>query len=161
MKTKKLLVVVDMQYDFVIPGGKLYVPGAETLIVPITQAIGAFKTDDVIYTQDSHEKWSYHTTEEYKTYGFPPHCLRGEIGRQIVVPTRNSRVFQKNEFDVWKGKWNAPGLTHRAKEYDEIVICGVAADFCVADAYHGFKMLNDNTHVLGDLTLGIKSNPFK
>ena len=47
---KKILVVVDYQYDFYNPNGALYVNGGEKLYDKIMNIIPNF--DEVIFTQD-------------------------------------------------------------------------------------------------------------
>jgi len=149
----KLLVVVDMQYDFVMPDGALYVPGAEKLLVPMIQHVFSFDHRDVVFTMDTHY-------EGEGDPGFPPHCLWASKGWQSVIPQHDEPPYFKGVFDVWA----APGCTHRlaykASRYDEIEIIGVAADYCVRYAYEGFKARGFNVTVRGDLTVGIKENPF-
>ena len=41
----RLLHIVDMQNDFVLPDGKLYVPGAESLIEPANEFLRNVKFD--------------------------------------------------------------------------------------------------------------------
>jgi nicotinamidase-related amidase len=50
--------------------------------------------------------------------------------------------------------------TIKPDSYDEIEIVGVAANYCVRYAYEGFKARGFNVTVRGDLTVGIKENPF-
>jgi len=151
----KLLVVVDMQYDFVMPDGALYVPGAEKLLVPMIQHIMGNKACDVLYTMDTHEPGEGDP-------GFKAHCLVGTAGREVVVPMRGSDRVPKRVFDVWADPRSRGYLEkyYPGRLDDEIEIVGVAADYCVRYAYEGFKQRGFNVHVNPTLTVGIKENPF-
>lgn len=56
MKTKNLLFIIDMQYDFCTPEGSLYVNGAERDIVRTGEFIKTFesKIGHIILTMDNH-----------------------------------------------------------------------------------------------------------
>lgn len=149
----KLLVVVDMQYDFVMPDGALYVPGAEKLVVPMIQHIMAYNAGDVVYTLDTHY-------EGEGDPGFAPHCLYGTVGHQSVLPMRGSDRIYKHQFDVWGNPKTALYMERRVPNHTEIEIVGVTADYCVRYAYEGFKQRGFNVRVNADLTVGIKENPF-
>lgn len=49
---KKILVAVDIQYDFCNPNGALFVPGGDTVVNKVKAVIPNF--DYVIFTKDSH-----------------------------------------------------------------------------------------------------------
>ena len=155
----KLVVVVDMQYDFVMPDGALYVPGAEKLIVPMIQYLmkETFAGSQVIYTMDTHSKDNYHLTEESKE--FPLHCNMDTIGWQNVLPIPgDAYIWVKNVFDPWAD--NGRFVEQEFYDYD-VDIIGVAADYCVKYAYEGFKDRGfPNVRVIPELTVGIKENPY-
>ena len=75
---RRLLVVVDMQRDFV--DGALGSEAARK-IVPAVQALVA-EADEVVYTQDTHEE-NYLDTHEGKFLPVP-HCIRGTEGHEIL-----------------------------------------------------------------------------
>lgn len=150
----KLLVVVDMQYDFVMPDGALYVPGAEKLLVPMIQHIFSFDRQDVVFTMDTHY-------DGEGDPGFGPHCLFGTKGWQPVIPQYDNPPYLKSTFDVWESQGCALHLAYRASRYDEVEIVGVAADYCVRYAYEGFKQRGYNVRVNPRLTVGIKENPYE
>ena len=77
MAPRKLVFwAVDVQADFMLPGGKLYVPGAEKLIPNIQRLVSAAIENGVLLVAsgDSHPE----NDPEFET--FPPHCLRGTPG---------------------------------------------------------------------------------
>lgn len=154
----KLLVVVDMQYDFVMPDGALYVPGAEKLILPIINKIFEYDAKDVIYTMDGHTPRLYARSQEAKE--FPRHCLFGTKGQRLVVPCAlSSTIVHKGCFDVWHSR-NRHILARMCSCYDEVEIVGVAADYCVRYAYEGFIKRGVKAYVNPALTVGIKENPY-
>ena len=118
---KRLLVVVDMQRDFV--DGALGSEAARK-IVPAVQALVA-EADEVVYTQDTHEE-NYLDTHEGKFLPVP-HCIRGTEGHEILpeVFRAGARVFEK-------GTFGSVSLAEYAAGYGEITLCGVCTDICVA-----------------------------
>ena len=117
---KRLLIVVDMQRDFV--DGALGSAAAQA-IVP---AVGALVSgaDEVVYTQDTHGG-DYLETHEGKLLPVP-HCIRGTEGHEILpeVFRRGARVFEK-------GTFGSVPLAEYAAGYGEITLCGVCTDICV------------------------------
>jgi nicotinamidase/pyrazinamidase len=153
-----LLVVVDTQYDFMMPLGALYVPGAEKLIVPMIERVLSHNPRDVLFTMDTHCELDYYLSAEAKE--FPKHCIAGTKGHENVLPMLGADRIRKRVFDVWKDIRCISYLKDRAKDYDDIEIIGVAADYCVMYAYEGFIERGFKARVNGDLTVGIKENPF-
>ncbi len=117
---KRLLIVVDMQRDFV--DGALASAAAQA-IVP---AVGALVSgaDEVVYTQDTHGG-DYLETHEGKLLPVP-HCIRGTAGWEILPQLfrRGARVFEK-------GIFGSVPLAEYAAGYGEITLCGVCTDICV------------------------------
>lgn len=155
----RLLHIVDMQNDFVLPDGKLYVPGAESLIEPANEFLRNVKFDKTIATFDTHYAETYKETEESKI--FPSHCLYRTHGWKLSVRPRNTWVYPcdnvlKNQFDVWAQpeKIEKSLIGFRAK-YTHVYIMGVASDFCVKYAIMGYLQRGYNVTVLQDLCRGI------
>lgn len=117
---KRLLIVVDMQRDFV--DGALGFAAAQA-IVP---AVGALVSgaDEVVYTQDTHGG-DYLETHEGKLLPVP-HCIRGTAGWEILPQLfrRGARVFEK-------GTFGSVPLAEYSAGYGEITLCGVCTDICV------------------------------
>ena len=78
MASKKLLIVVDYQRDFV--DGSLGFAGAEKLEQPICDKIREYTAagDDVIFTMDTHEQ-KYLLTNEGRHLPVK-HCIKGTPG---------------------------------------------------------------------------------
>ena len=95
MEKKKLLVVVDMQNDFVT--GVLGTKEAQAIVEPMAEYIKNFD-GDVIFTQDTHHK-NYLDTQEGKKLPVP-HCVKNTDGWQIVDELNDipGRKFYKPAF---------------------------------------------------------------
>ena len=82
---------VDTQHDFIMPDGRLYIKGAET-ILPRLQALTGFARDKGVPLLGSVD---YHTEKDSEISEtpdfretFPPHCLVGSPGQEKVEATR-------------------------------------------------------------------------
>jgi nicotinamidase/pyrazinamidase len=77
---RTVLWEVDAQVDFMLPGGKLYVPGAEKILPNIQRLVDAARETKtlVVSSRCAHSE----NDPEFET--FPPHCIRGTAGAEIV-----------------------------------------------------------------------------
>ena len=71
---------VDVQADFMLPGGRLYVPGAEKLLPNIRKLTDAARRGEVFLV--SHR--DFHPANDPEFQQFPPHCLKGTAGAELV-----------------------------------------------------------------------------
>lgn len=71
---------VDPQADFMLPGGKLYVPGAERLLPNIRKLTDAARQGRVFLVSHG----CYHSQDDPEFQTFPPHCIKGTPGSQFV-----------------------------------------------------------------------------
>jgi nicotinamidase/pyrazinamidase len=71
---------VDVQADFMLPGGKLYVPGAEKIIPNIRRLIEAASNAHIFIVSSA----DAHSENDPEFRRFPPHCVRGTAGARIV-----------------------------------------------------------------------------
>lgn len=121
---KKILVVVDMQRDFV--NGALGTPEAVAIVPEVVAKIRREmqKGAEIIFTKDTHEN-NYLQTAEGKNLPVE-HCIRETQGWEIIPELREfaDRMVEKNTF----GSIVLPELL---KEYDEIELIGVCTDICV------------------------------
>lgn len=151
----RALILVDIQNDFV-PGGALGVDDGDA-VVPIANAL-APKFDLVVATQDWHpaDHGSFASNHDGRTPGevteldglaqvlWPDHCVQGTFGAQFVdeLDTSNiARVFQKGTdvaIDSYSGFFDnghrkSTGLADYLREQgvDEVVVVGIATDYCV------------------------------
>ena len=98
MTMKKLLIVVDMQNDFI--DGSLGTPEALAIVEAVKDKIRSYPPEDVIATMDTHET-DYLSTQEGK---FPPveHCIRDthgwEIREDIMELLDEAEIYEKPTF---------------------------------------------------------------
>ena len=127
---KKILVVVDMQKDFV--DGALGTPEAVSIVPDVVKKIESFE-GDIIVTYDTHPE-NYMETQEGKNLPVP-HCIKGSEGWKL-----NDKVYEalmKREYKVIeKPTFGAVELREYIKEnYDpldiEIELIGLCTDICV------------------------------
>lgn len=125
----KLLLVVDMQKDFV--DGTLGFAGSEKIIAPICAKIQAYQREnaDIYFTRDLHGA-DYAHTQEGRNLPIE-HCIAGSSGCEIV-PELRPYVTAANTLD----KLNAFGTLRLAellktKNYRQIEICGLVTNICV------------------------------
>ena len=71
---------VDAQKDFMWPGGKLYVPGAEKIIPNIKRLVDAAQRGNVLVVSSM----CAHAEDDPEFATFPLHCIRGTDGARIV-----------------------------------------------------------------------------
>ena len=155
---KKVLVVVDMQNDFI--AGSLGSKDAEATVDPIIREIRSGSYDYVALTRDTHQDNYLKTLEGIN---LPvEHCLYGTSGWQIndkiyaaVLETGiEYKIFDKKSF----------GCLSLASELDvyhdvleEITVCGLCTDICVAaTALHLRSCLPDvPMYYVEDATAGL------
>ncbi len=124
----KLLVVVDMQIDFV--NGALGTPEAQAIVEPVVRKINQAKEEgyDIIFTLDTHEE-NYMDTLEGKNLPVP-HCIRGTAGWKLVPPMRpltvGCKVIEKPTFGSTKLSYLVA-----LEDYEEIELVGLCTDICV------------------------------
>lgn len=125
---KSALLIIDMQNDFVKPGGKLFVPDAPGTIPQIQGLLALAREHNLftVFTQDTH----YPGDPEFPIWG--EHCLAGTWGWQIVdelAPHEGELVLQKRRYDAFYGT----PLDHelRLRRIEQLLICGTVASICV------------------------------
>ena len=79
--TEKVLIVVDMQKDFV--DGVLGTKEAQAIVPAVVEKIKSFD-GTVIYTRDTHQS-DYMETQEGKKLPVP-HCMEGSEGWELIEP---------------------------------------------------------------------------
>ena len=123
---KKLLIVVDMQNDFIT--GALGSPQAQAILSNVKAKIEHYREngDKVLFTRDTHYN-NYLATQEGK-YLPVAHCIEGTKGHLIAdgSDADSCEVFDKPTFGSLKlAEWAAKG------NYSEIELCGLCTDICV------------------------------
>ena len=134
----KVLVVVDMQNDFI--DGALGTPEAQAIVDNVVQRVSRFDGDMICLTKDTH-KHNYLETQEGKLLPVT-HCIEETAGWRVhdAVATAISHaaidshkgvsVFQKDTFgSVDLGEY-LDALSQRQR-VDEVVVVGLCTDICV------------------------------
>lgn len=123
-----VLLIVDMQNDFVHPDGSLYNPDAEETVPLISRLSDQARASNVPvwYTQDTHRDGD----PEWDIWG--RHCERGKWGWEFVEelkPAEGDLVLQKSRYDGFYGTQ----LEHQLQlnDRDHLIICGTVANICV------------------------------
>jgi nicotinamidase/pyrazinamidase len=166
---------VDTQIDFVLPYGKLYVPGAEETVPAMRQLVEAARSAGLVHvaSADDHELTDPEISEhpDYTTT-YPPHCLRGTRGARKIpeteqedpvpitlerLPERYLRgrefLLLKKSFDVFTNPNTDRLLDHL--DPDEIVLFGVASDVCNDAAIRGFLERGRHVVFVADASRGL------
>jgi nicotinamidase/pyrazinamidase len=149
---------VDTQADFLLPQGRLYVPGAEKLLPNLNLLTEMARSGRVFLVSDA----CVHSPEDEEFQRFPPHCLRGTPGAAIVpetlaenflvipnragpvVPSDLSKVQQvileKQTLDVFDNPQTETVIERLRAFTDadaEFVVFGVVTEYCVRCAAKG------------------------
>ncbi len=139
---KKLLVVVDMQNDFI--GGPLGTKEAETVVPAVAARIKRAKADgdEILFTRDTHGD-DYLAGAEGKKLPVA-HCLRGTYGWQIDgrLDAAGAKILDKPAFGSV-----ALGEYVRSGGYGEIELVGVCTDICVISNALLVKAFSPETRV--------------
>ena len=121
----KLLVVVDMQKDFV--DGSLGTAEAVKIVPQVVEEIENFD-GDVVFTLDTHSS-IYLETQEGKNLPVP-HCIKGPDGwrfdKAIEPLSSGKRIFEKPTF----GSVELAEFVV-SRDYDDITLIGLCTDICV------------------------------
>lgn len=182
IEPEDVLLVVDVQYDF-LPGGNLAVAGGDEIVPLINQLARCFR--NVVLTQDWHPadhvsfasqhagKNPFETVE--LDYGpqvlWPDHCVwntRGaEISHDLDIPHAQLVIRKgfRRAIDSYSGFQEADrqtltGLAGYLNERDvgRLFVVGLATDFCVAWTALDAAAGGFDVTVIEDATRAIDSN---
>ena len=145
---------VDAQEDFMKPGGKLYVPGAEKLLPQYSAAYDAARQGRVFLVSHG----CIHDLNDPEFAQFPPHCIRGSAGAKLVpealaekfvtianepgakLPDDLSQfhqiILEKQTLDIFESR-HAESLLGRLPRDAEFIVFGVVTEYCVRFAAKG------------------------
>ena len=122
---KKVLIVVDMQNDFVT--GCLGSKEAQAIVLEMVKFVEDFD-GAVIFTKDTHGE-NYMETQEGKKLPVP-HCIKGTEGWEIIPELKafadKAAVYEKPTFG---SKELAADIAGAAP--DEVTLIGVCTGICV------------------------------
>ena len=120
---KKILVVVDMQKDFV--DGALGTAEAVQIVGNVVEKINSFD-GEIIVTYDTHFE-NYLNTSEGRNLPVE-HCIKGTVGHDIPadILRDHTAVFEKPTF----GSTQLVDYLHTV-EFEEVELVGLCTDICV------------------------------
>ncbi len=176
------LIVIDVQNDF-CPDGALAVPGGNEIVTGINNLMDAFPA--VILTQDWHPvghssfatshpgKNAYDMTE--MPYGpqvlWPDHCIQGSQGSAFhhdLNTTRADLIVRKGynpDIDSYSAFFENDQVTPtglegylRSRDITDLVLVGLATDFCVSYSAQDAARLGFDVSVRTDLCRAIDLN---
>ena len=158
---------VDVQADFMLPGGKLYVPGAEKLLPNIRKLTDAARRDEVFLVSHG----CFHPADDPEFQQFPPHCLKGTPGAEFVPEALTDRfvrlenratdkipgnlsgyrqiVLEKQTLDIFQTQ-HADALVEHLGDAPEFVVFGVVTEYCVSCAVKGLRARNRKVAIVQD-----------
>ncbi len=145
---KKLLVVVDMQKDFI--DGALGTKEAEAIVENVLELMQQYPNENIYATKDTHFA-DYLNTQEGK-YLPVPHCIKDSEGWQF--DRRLARLYETHVIE--KTIFGSEALVHLLQERAQneniaIMIVGLCTDICVVS---NAIMLKNN---LPDVEISVKA----
>lgn len=157
---KTVLLVIDMQNDFVRPGAPLAAPRGMAIIPVIASLAGEARRRGfpVVYTREQHRA-------DRSDYGIelffePPHCTEGSGGDEIVQELaprpadvvisgkRRYDAFQGTDLDAWL----------RANGTQNLLITGVCTDICVISTVQRARNLDFRCFVIEEGVAGTSAD---
>jgi nicotinamidase/pyrazinamidase len=158
---------VDVQADFMLPGGKLHVPGAEQLLPNIRKLTDAARRGEVFLVSHG----CFHPANDPEFKQFPPHCVKGTAGAEFVPEALavnfvrvendvNARlpedlfkyqqiILEKQTLDIFETQ-HADELLERLGSAAEFVVFGVVTEYCVSLAVRGLLKRKRRVAVVRD-----------
>ena len=128
---KKILLVIDMQNDFI--DGALGTPEAVAIVENVKAKILSYPKENVFATRDTHTDL-YMDTQEGRNLPVP-HCIRGtkgwEIRPDIAELIYSDHIIDKPTFGSTQLAKLMEILEHREDEGIEIELIGLCTDICV------------------------------
>ena len=132
---KKILIVVDMQEDFI--SGVFGTPEAKKIVPKVVEKIKERNWDKVFSTHDLHMDYKLENTVEVNT--LPEHCSRDTNGFWLNIDVFETlrTIHPDDYYSVTKNTFGAEYLCEQIEmalgntEHFEIDIVGLCTDICV------------------------------
>jgi nicotinamidase/pyrazinamidase len=167
MSMKNLFFMdIDTQRDFMLPEGRLYVPGAERIIPKLRRLFDFARKNEITILSSA----DAHTAKDPEFQDFPPHCVQGSEGQRKLDETLLARpiifqnapidrnlldvirrhqqiIVEKQTLDIFDNPITERllrVLPHRA------IVFGVTTEYCVKMACLGLRLRGVQTVVISD-----------
>ena len=169
---------VDSQRDFMLPGGNLYVPGAEKLLPTLQRLTDAARQGKVFLVSHG----CFHTPDDPEFQIFPPHCVKGTAGSELVPEALTEKVvrvpndaqaklpedlsqyqqilLEKQTLNIFESR-HADALVRRLGSQAEFVVFGVITEYCVSFAAKGLLERGRRVAVVQDAIETLKQEDGK
>jgi len=150
-----------------LPGGALYVPGAEELLPNIRKLTDAARHNEVFLVSSG----DFHAPNDPEFQQFPPHCVKGTPGAELLPEALADKVgrvanragarlppdlaayqqivLEKQTLDVFQSL-HANELVERLGTHPEFIVFGVVTEYCVALAVKGLLQRHRRVGVVHD-----------
>ena len=142
----KLLIVIDMQNDFI--DGALGTKEAVAIVPNVAKKIAYARAagEVAVFTRDTHQK-NYLETQEGKNLPVL-HCVEASVGWQISskLEVGESRIFNKPSF----GSMDLADYVASLNNLEEIELVGLCTDICVISNAIICKTAQPNAHIVVD-----------
>ena len=126
---RKLLIVIDMQNDFI--DAALGTKEAVAIVEAVKEKIRSYPAEDVIATMDTHGE-NYMSTQEGKNLPVV-HCIKGTDGWQIrpdiAELLSGAKIYEKPTFGSTAMAADLKAMSE--KEEIELELIGLCTDICV------------------------------
>ena len=164
---------VDCQADFMLPGGKLYVRGAEKLLPNIRRLTNAAREGKVFLVSHG----CFHTPDDPEFKQFPPHCVQGTTGAELVPEAVTEHLFrvpntsqsqlpsalekyqqillEKQTLNIFETH-HAADLVEQLGSSPEFIVFGVTTEFCVRLAAKGLLERGRRVSIVEDAVEALK-----
>jgi len=158
---------VDVQVDFLLPDGKLYVPGAEKLIPNIQRLVDVARRNGALLISSGDR----HSPDDPEFKVFPAHCVRGTRGAEIVPEGLAHKIctlpngpeiqlphnlldhqqilIEKQTLDVFDNP-HAEKVLERLPLDAEFLVFGVVTEYCVRCAASGLLNRGRRVYIISD-----------
>jgi nicotinamidase/pyrazinamidase len=162
-----ILWCVDAQRDFMLPGGKLYVPGAEKLFPNLQRLVDQARQGRAFMVSHG----CFHVADDPEFNTFPPHCIKGTPGAEFVAEAMTGRyvrvandarsslpqgfehdqqiILEKQTLDIFESR-HVDEMLSRLPQAAEFIVFGVVTEYCVQFAARGLLKRRRRVSVVTD-----------
>ena len=151
---KRLLIVVDMQNDFIT--GSLGTPEAQAIVPNVKAKIEEYKAngDEIIFTRDTHSA-DYLESQEGKRLPVK-HCIKGTWGWIVADEVNYPEYYCINKHSFGYDHWDS---WISEKEIYQIELVGLCTDICVVSNALILKAMHPEVFMVVDASCCAGTTP--